>query len=373
MEAKYREDSENFDILALFQNVFLTSQNSRKEKKLLMMKIKFLLLIVFVPVSVISQNEQSAKEVKSQRAEVIFDTDANNELDDQHAMAYLFFNGDHFNVNGVTVNATYNGGDITKQYEEAERVMQLSKVDDEIPLLKGANDSFEDIRPQLGQDNFDGSKAVNFIIEQAHKSEKEKLVVIAVGKLTNVALALEKDPSLASRIRVVWLGSNYPEPGEYNQQNDTVAMNYVLNTKVPFEMVTVRYGKPTGTAAVTATRAEIGRKMPGLGPNTTESVTGRHGDAFNNFGDYSVNLFEHIDSHDEEGIRALYDMAAVAIVKNPEWAERKEISAPILIDNEWVERPDNERKIVLWENFDKKAIMNDFYDSMEDYVLVERP
>ena len=37
---------------------------------------------------------------------VIFDTDANNEVDDQHALAYLLFNGDHFKVEGVTVNAT---------------------------------------------------------------------------------------------------------------------------------------------------------------------------------------------------------------------------------------------------------------------------
>jgi purine nucleosidase len=37
---------------------------------------------------------------------VIFDTDANNEIDDQHALAYLLFSGDVFAVEGVTVNAT---------------------------------------------------------------------------------------------------------------------------------------------------------------------------------------------------------------------------------------------------------------------------
>ena len=318
-----------------------------------------------------SQKKAANQPEEDTRLKVLFDTDANNELDDQHALAYLFFNGDHFNVVGVSVNATYNGGDISGHYEEAKRVMQLSNVYGEIPLLKGANGSFEEIRPQLQQDNFDGDEAVNFIIEQAHKAGEEKLVLLPVGKLTNIALALEKDPSIASKVRIVWLGSNYPEPGEYNQDNDTVSMNYILNMEVPFEMVTVRYGKPSGTSAVTATREEIKQTMPGLGPTATEAVTGRHGGTFNNFGDYSVNLFEHIDTHDEEGTRALYDMAAVAIVKNPEWAERKEIPAPILIDNEWVERPDNERSIVLWENFDREAIINDFYDRMENDVLVK--
>jgi hypothetical protein len=37
---------------------------------------------------------------------VILDTDANNELDDQHAIAYLLFNGQVFDVEGITVNRT---------------------------------------------------------------------------------------------------------------------------------------------------------------------------------------------------------------------------------------------------------------------------
>ena len=40
------------------------------------------------------------------RIAVIVDTDANNELDDQHALAYVLLNGDTFKVEGVTVNAT---------------------------------------------------------------------------------------------------------------------------------------------------------------------------------------------------------------------------------------------------------------------------
>ena len=46
------------------------------------------------------------------RIPVIVDTDANNELDDQHALAYVLLNGDTFDVEGVTVNATRGGGDI---------------------------------------------------------------------------------------------------------------------------------------------------------------------------------------------------------------------------------------------------------------------
>jgi purine nucleosidase len=309
------------------------------------------------------------KEESPGKIRVLFDTDANNELDDQHALAYLLFNGDVFDVVGITVNATFNGGDITGHYDEAKRVMQLINLYGKLPLLKGANGSFEEIRPNVKNSEFDGSDAVNFIIEQAHTAGNEKLVLLPVGKLTNIALALEKDPSIASKVNIVWLGSNYPEPGEYNQDNDTVSMNYILNFDVPFEMVTVRYGKKTGTTHVTANRAEINANMPGLGPVAKEPVEGRHGGTFTNFGDYSINLYEHIHTYDEAGTRALFDMAAVAILKNPSWAERSTVPAPILIDNKWVERPDNPRKMVLWENFDRDAIIGDFFDRMRNYVL----
>ena len=43
---------------------------------------------------------------------MIIDSDANNELDDQHAIAYALFNGDVFNVIGITVNDTRNGNGI---------------------------------------------------------------------------------------------------------------------------------------------------------------------------------------------------------------------------------------------------------------------
>lgn len=313
--------------------------------------------------------KKDAPENAREKIRVIFDTDANNELDDQHALAYLLFSGDVFAVEGVTVNATHSGGPIDDQYAEARRVIQLCDLKEEIKLFKGANGSFSEIAPHIGNASFDGADAVNFIVGQAEKNDDRPLFLIAVGKLTNVALALKKEPSIASRVRVVWLGSNYPEPGEYNQDNDTTAMNYVLKSNCPFEMVTVRYGKPTGTDAVRATLDEIKTRMPGLGPRVGTPVEGRHGNSFETFGDYSVNLFEHINLHGDPPSRALFDMAAVAIVKDPTFAHAAEISCPILVDNQWVEQPDNPRKITVWENFDKERIMDDFYRTMEGYVL----
>jgi len=296
---------------------------------------------------------------------VIFDTDANNELDDQHALAYLLLNDQTFNVLGITTNATYNGGEIDEHMKEAQRVVDLVAWKGRVPVIKGANGDFKDIRNQLDQEVFDGSEAVDFIIQEAMKKRKEPLVLLPVGKLTNVALALEKEPAIAKRVRIVWLGANYPDPGEYNLDNDTASMNYVLKTEAPFEMVTVRYGLPSGTAAVKAKRQNIYIRMPGMGPVVDEPVTGRHGGTFTCFGDYSVDLFRHIDHLEDGCFRSLFDMAAVAIVKDPSWAEASEVPSPIYIDNSWVEQPGNSRMITIWENFNADAIMTDFYATLE--------
>lgn len=300
---------------------------------------------------------------------VLLDTDANNELDDQHAIAYMLFSGDVFDVEGITVNRTRGGGDVELQAAEAERIVTLAGLRRVFPVIRGANGSFAEIAPHLGERSFDGKDAVDEIIKQARASGAQPLVLIPVGKLTNVALALKKDPSIASKVRIVWLGSNYPEPGEYNQENDEGAVQYVLDTNVPFEIALVRYGTPTGTDRVRVTPDEIRQHMPGKGPRVRTPIRGRHGGRFDTFGDYSVNLFDHIELSGNPPSRALFDMAAVAIVKNPAWAKARTIPAPRLANGKWVERPDNKRTITIWEHFDRDAIMKDFWATMERPVL----
>lgn len=293
---------------------------------------------------------------------IIVDTDANNELDDQHAIAYALLSGDAFRVEGVTVNRTANGGDISAQAEEARRVVRLTGLEDRVPVVEGASGTYDEIAPNVDRESFDGSEAVDFIIEQAHATEG-RLVVVPIGKLTNVALALEKDPSIASELRVVWLGSNFPDPGEYNLENDPSAVNPVIQSEVPFEIAVVRYDRSSGTAAVQTFLPEVRAVMSGLGPRVSEPVTGRHGEEHRTFGDYSVSLFEHVGQH----ARSLYDVAAVAVVKNPDWGVRKNAGPHLLEDGEWVEREGGD-DVVVWELFHTSKIIDDFFSTLRDPV-----
>lgn len=323
------------------------------------MKLQLLILVALLLVGCGSPKMEPLKKIR-----IVFDTDTNNELDDQHALAYLVFNQDVFSIEAITINTTSSGGNIEMQYAEAIRVLQLCAADT-LPVWKGADQSFQKIVTSLDSATYDGRAAVERIIQEAHEPATDKLVVLAVGKLTNVALAVAKDSTIANRIRLVWLGSNYPEPGEHNQNNDTVAMNYLLNKNIDFEMVTVRYGKTSGTSVVTITKEEVGKVMPGLGPRIQKPVTGRHGGEFYCFGDYSVNLFEHIEYHGDPPARSLFDMAAVAIVKNPGWAQTHTQAAPLFVKGAWVERPNNPRQIKIWENFNRDAIVQNFIASLK--------
>jgi len=120
---------------------------------------------------------------------------------------------------------------------------------------------------------------------------------------------------------------------------------------------------------VRASLNEIKQKMPGVGPKIPEPVEGRHGKKFTNFGDYSISLYKNIDLYGNPPARALYDVVPIAIIKNPKWGEAKEIKSPQFIDGRWVSRPEIDHSIVIWENFDREKVIQDFFKSMQDYVL----
>ncbi len=293
------------------------------------------------------------------RIPILIDTDANNELDDQHAMAYACFNRDVFDIVGVTVNNTPRGDGIVGQYAEAERVLKLCNCIDEIPLKSGVEGNLTDVLSDLDNPMHDGHAAVDFIVEQARNRQTEKLVVIAIGKLTNVALALAKDPTIVDCTRLVWLGSNYPYSGEYNLWSDPDSVNSVIDSGVEFEIVVVRYKETTGATAVAIDGREITTQMQGQGPRVPP-VEGRHSGQFETFGDYSISLFENVGL----SLRPLFDVVAVAVVKEPLWGNFEMIPAPRLKGVEWEQQSATDHKIGLWSQFNRDAIIEDFIRSV---------
>ncbi|MCY4657947.1 MAG: nucleoside hydrolase [Gammaproteobacteria bacterium] len=291
---------------------------------------------------------------------VLIDTDANNEIDDQHAIAYALFSRNHLEVVGITVNNTPLGKGIQGHFDEAERVVRLCGCEDQVKVFKGAEKNFSDIAPRIQDSTFDGKEAVDFIVDQAKVERETPLVLIPIGKLTNIALALTVAPEIREKVRIVWLGSNYPDKGEYNLIADPESVNVVLESRAPFEIVTVRYVETTGSAAVRITKDAIQRGMPGLGPQV-KAVEGRHGGQFKCFGDYSVNLFENFPRDPW----SLFDVVAVAVVKDPTLGEYSEINVPRLDQQVWLHGSPQTFKVGMWEQFNSEGVIEDLFDTMK--------
>lgn len=63
-----------------------------------------------------------------------------------------------------------------------------------------------------------------------------------------IDLELQKSPIIAGKIRIVWLGSNFPDPGEYNLLNDIPALLSVLQGDMELEIIPVRSNQLSETS-----------------------------------------------------------------------------------------------------------------------------
>lgn len=75
----------------------------------------------------------------------------------------------------------------------------------------------------------------HLMLEARRTPPGEKLTVVALGALTNVASALLMDPAIAERMRLYWLGAEVRDgvwdKSEFNCLNDIHALNVVLNAR----------------------------------------------------------------------------------------------------------------------------------------------
>ena len=69
--------------------------------------------------------------------------------------------------------------------------------------------------------------------------------------------------------------------------------------------------------------------------------------------------------------RPLYDMAAVAILKNSAWADIKKIPSVVYSNGCWSETDSIHTNLYIRENFNKDEILKDFYNSIKNYSKVE--
>ena len=183
-------------------------------------------------------NEQRLKNLTMPEhpVDVILDTDAYNEVDDQYAIAYLLACGEK-----LRLQAFYAAPFFKQHLESVKQGMEESyrEIND---LLKLAGRSATVFR---GSDRFMTDEKIPVESDAAHDlaaralkySPEEPLYVIAIGAITNVASAILLEPKVAENTVVVWLGGHahhYHDTKEYNLRQDIAAARVVMGSGVPF-------------------------------------------------------------------------------------------------------------------------------------------
>ena len=178
---------------------------------------------------------------------VWLDADTGNEMDDLYAIARLVkepglkiagLSSAHFNNPDLLVFEKWNAYEtkglntVSESQRLNEQILKsLGRKD--IPYPLGADRQIG--RAWGGRDPRDSPAARSIIEAVRSLPEGQKLDIITIGAVTNVASAIILAPEIISKIRCFTLGASYkPETGvwnknEFNVRNDLNAFDYLLD------------------------------------------------------------------------------------------------------------------------------------------------
>lgn len=179
-----------------------------------------------------------ALEVPSGPVDVVIDTDAYNEIDDQFAISYLLRSAEKLTCRAICAAPFLNdrsaspADGMEKSYNEILKLLSLAGRED----MRGSVFRGSD-RYLPGERDAVDSPAARALVELAGGYSAEKpLYVASIGCITNVASALLIDPSIADRIVVVWLGGHsihHRDTREFNMFQDVAAARVVFGCGAP--------------------------------------------------------------------------------------------------------------------------------------------
>ncbi len=172
---------------------------------------------------------------------LILDTDIGTDVDDALALGVLLGSPD---VDLLGVTAVY--GDTLLRARLARRLARIARPDLAIPFIPGAGETlsgrevwwpghegalFDDLAEEPVDESLD---AIAYLIETVAAAPGE-IDVLAIGPLTNIALALRLDPGFARNVRrVVVMGGDFAAERvvEHNFRCDTVAAREVFDSEL---------------------------------------------------------------------------------------------------------------------------------------------
>lgn len=168
-------------------------------------------------------------------ADMVLDTDAYNEIDDQFAISYAMMVPEKLHLKALYAAPFHNRRSVSpadgmeKSYQEILKLLKLAGKN--YPVHRGSTTYLPDETTPVS------SSAAEDLAERAMGYTPEApLYAVAISAITNVASALLLRPEIADRMVVVWLGGHaltWHDNLEFNMRQDVAAARVVFNSGVP--------------------------------------------------------------------------------------------------------------------------------------------
>lgn len=283
--------------------------------------------------------------LSNKKINVILDTDTYNECDDQFALAYLIKSQDMFNIEAITVspyshkerNETVMSGR-EKSYNEILKICKWLNFDSTNKVFKGAKDYICN-----GYDEI--NDAVNKIIDVVLKNDKT--YILGIGAITNIALAIKKEPKIIDRIEIIWLGGNeieYKDNLEYNFKQDIEAVKIVFDSTVKMTILPCRNVVSDLRIDITELKSKLDNRKE--------------------LNKYLIERFYNDGYHGIQETRVIWDISVIAYMINKNWFETEKISCPNIKEDSSYELTDNRHSITFVTKLDRDRIYEDLFKKL---------
>ena len=276
----------------------------------------------------------------------VLDTDTYNEIDDQFALSYALLARGIIDLRAVIAapfsnfRAATPGEGMQKSYDEICRILSLFGRKPENFAWRGSTSYLPDRNTPVD------SEGARRIVELAHRAHAngQKLHVLAIAAITNVASALLLAPEIAQDIVIVWLGgheTSYENNNEFNLRQDVAAAQVVFDSAAQLVWIPCR----NVASALEMTLAEL---RPAIAPA-------------GELGKFLYGRTEELINLRKIPAKIIWDISTVAYFSVPGACRTQRIPAPVLNDDKsWSAAP-GRREITVVKSLDREAVFADLF------------
>ena len=252
-----------------------------------------------------------------------------------------------FNIEAITV-APYSH----KKYSVSVKEGQENSYNEILKICKWlnfdtTNKVFKGSEDYIGNGYNENNDAVSKIIEIALKNDKT--YIMAIGAITNIALAIKKAPEIIERIEVIWLGGNsllQDNNQEFNFKQDIDAVRIVFDSKVKLTIIPCKNVASNLIISVQELNYYLKDK--------------------NELCNYLINRFYNDGYHGVQERRVIWDISVIAYMVNKDWFTSKVISCPNIKDDTSYEVTNDRHKITMVNYIDVNKVYEDLFKKLSE-------